>query len=246
MESINRRNFISKMRVLSIGGIMTSLYLNNNFLNAAILNYTNKNIFTLPELPYNYSSLEPFIDKETMLIHHTKHHQAYINNLNKLVITENISNNTIENILSNISDYSTSVRNNAGGHYNHTLFWQILTPIKSDNSESFKINEAIIKTFGSMENFKIEFEKKAMSVFGSGWCWLILNEVKQLEIITTVNQDNPLMPVIVKNANPLLTLDIWEHSYYLKYQNKRVDYLKAWWQIVNWKFANTLYTNNLK
>jgi Fe-Mn family superoxide dismutase len=243
MKNINRRSFISKVGVLGIGGIITSLSLKNNLLNATILNSTNTNMFILPELPYTYSSLEPFIDKETMLIHHTKHHQAYINNLNKLIISESIPTNTIENILNNISNYSTSVRNNAGGHYNHSLFWQLLTPIKNDNAESFKINEAIVKKFGSMENFKVEFEKKVMSVFGSGWCWLILNEANQLEIITTANQDNPLMPVIIKNASPLLALDIWEHAYYLKYQNKRADYLKAWWQIVNWKFANTLYTN---
>ena len=122
MKNINRRSFISKVGVLGIGGIITSLSLKNNLLNATILNSTNTNMFILPELPYTYSSLEPFIDKETMLIHHTKHHQAYINNLNKLIISESIPTNTIENILNNISNYSTSVRNNAGGHYNHSLF----------------------------------------------------------------------------------------------------------------------------
>jgi Fe-Mn family superoxide dismutase len=244
MRTINRRKFIHGLSLLGVGSMITHLGAQNSLLGNAILNSTNT--FYLPELSYGYSDLEPFFDKETMQIHHTKHHQAYVNNLNKLMIDENIITNKIETVLLNITNYSLAIRNNAGGHYNHSLFWKLLTHIKSNNFELFEINKVIIEKYNSMENFKIEFEKKAMSIFGSGWCWLIISETNELEIITTQNQDNPIMPIIAKNATPILALDIWEHAYYLKYFNKRADYIKAWWQIINWNYANILFINAKK
>lgn len=241
MEKIGRRKFVNRFATLGVGSLITWFSIKNKLLANTLTHFSDT--FSLPLLPYDYNSLEPFIDKETMQIHHSKHHLAYVTNLNKLVISENIKELDIAGVLSKVDNYPVGVRNNAGGHYNHSLFWKLLTPVKEQNAETFKINTALVKQFGTMENFKAEFEKKALSVFGSGWTWLILNSKKELEIITTSNQDNPLMPNVAKNAVILLALDVWEHAYYLKYQNKRADYLKAWWQLVNWQHADQLFAN---
>lgn len=198
--------------------------------------------FDLPDLPYSYDALEPYIDKMTMEIHHSKHHGAYINNLNKaLEELENVPS-SIEGILKNISKLkSFPVRNNAGGHYNHTMFWKLMKP-KGGGEPKGKLLEAINISFGSFETFKNKFNEAATKVFGSGWAWLIINN-DMLEIGTTPNQDNPLMDISDFKGVPIICLDVWEHAYYLKHQNKRADYINNWWNVVNWDEASTNLQN---
>lgn len=196
--------------------------------------------YKLPRLPYEYNALEPFIDKQTMEIHHTKHHQAYINNLNKALENQSFKNAPLVELFKQVSQLDKSVRNNGGGHYNHSLFWQMLkaNPDKKTNLPSEKFQNELNKYFGNFENFKSQFSEKAGKHFGSGWCWLIKNK-DGLKIVTTPNQDNPLMDVVDVNDRglPLLGLDVWEHAYYLKYQNKRAEYIENWWNIINWDFV---------
>ncbi len=188
--------------------------------------------FELPALPYAPDALEPHIDKATMEIHHGKHHNAYVTNLNKALEGSDLANKSIEDILTTISKASPAIRNNGGGHYNHSLFWTLLTP-KSSGKPSGDLLSAIEKKFGSFEKFKEDFATAATGRFGSGWAWLISNK-GELDITSTPNQDNPLMDVAEKKGFPLLGLDVWEHAYYLKYQNKRPDYITAFWNVVNW------------
>ena len=188
--------------------------------------------FELPALPYAPDALEPHIDKATMEIHHGKHHNAYVTNLNKALEGSDLANKSIEDILTTISKASPAIRNYGGGHYNHSLFWTLLTP-KSSGKPSGDLLSAIEKKFGSFEKFKEDFATAATGRFGSGWAWLISNK-GELDITSTPNQDNPLMDVAEKKGFPLLGLDVWEHAYYLKYQNKRPDYITAFWNVVNW------------
>ncbi len=195
--------------------------------------------FTLPKLAYTYDALEPFIDAKTMEIHHTKHHQAYIDKLNAALekhpeLQKKLTEELIKNLSSIPSDIQTAVKNHGGGHINHSLFWQLL---KKNVKLQGVISKAIDKKFGSFENFKTQFSTMAASHFGSGWAWLSINEEGELETATMNNQDSPLMV----NKIPILGLDLWEHSYYLKYQNKRADYIAAFWNIVNWQKVNELY-----
>jgi superoxide dismutase, Fe-Mn family len=189
-------------------------------------------VFTLPKLKYAYSDLEPHIDAATMEIHHSKHHQAYITNLNKAIENKPEASLGLEMLIKNISKYSTAVRNNGGGHWNHSFFWEVIGPKKTNPSSSFLAQ--IDKDLGGFEKFKSDFAAAAMTRFGSGWAWLIISEGK-LKITSTPNQDNPLMDLAEVKGIPLLGLDVWEHAYYLKYQNKRADYIKAFWEIVNWE-----------
>lgn len=189
--------------------------------------------FTLPALPYAYKDLEPHIDALTMEIHHARHHQTYIDNLNKLIGQFHIHDARIEAILAGTKVWPPAVRNNAGGHWNHTFFWQLMKP-NGGGLPTGKVLEAINGTFGSFEVFRKQFSEAARMRFGSGWAWLIKNNAGQLEVISTPNQDNPLMDIAEKPGTPLLALDVWEHAYYLKYQNKRTDYIEAWWNVVNW------------
>jgi Fe-Mn family superoxide dismutase len=189
--------------------------------------------FALPTLGYSYDALEPHIDKMTMEIHHSRHHKAYVDNLNKAVGS---TTKSIEELLSNISTQSVAVRNNGGGHWNHSFFWQLLGPA-SGKQASPALLKQINVDFGSMEAFKIEFAKAATTRFGSGWAWLTWNGTK-LVISSTANQDNPLMDLAEVKGKPILALDVWEHAYYLKYQNKRADYIAAFWQVVNWDFVS--------
>jgi Fe-Mn family superoxide dismutase len=189
--------------------------------------------FELPDLPYSTDALEPFIDQQTMEIHHGKHHAAYVSNLNKAIEEENIQEASLEEILKNISHYKSATRNNAGGHYNHLLFWNILSR-KAEHVPSGALSDAISEYFGSFENFKTEFERAALNRFGSGWAWLIMQKDK-LSITSTANQDNPLMDVETRRGIPILGLDVWEHAYYLKYQNRRAEYVGAFWKILNWE-----------
>ncbi|MBX6379071.1 MAG: superoxide dismutase [Thermoflavifilum aggregans] len=200
--------------------------------------------FTLPSLPYAFDALEPYIDKTTMEIHHGKHHGGYVTNLNNAIAGTDAENKTIEEILKQVSKYPVAVRNNGGGHYNHSLFWTLLSP-KGGGQPSGKLAEAINSTFGSFDKFKEEFNKAAMGRFGSGWAWLIVQNGK-LAITSTPNQDNPLMDVAEQQGTPILGLDVWEHAYYLKYQNRRADYVNAFWNIVNWPEVEKRYEAALK
>ncbi|MBW6474721.1 MAG: superoxide dismutase [Anaerolineaceae bacterium] len=200
--------------------------------------------FVLPELGYAYNALEAAIDAQTMEIHHGKHHAAYVNNLNAAL--ENAPKffmDSIEVVLRNINDVPQEIRqaviNNGGGHANHSLFWKILTPGGS-NTPVGDVAREINSLFGSFENFVDAFSKAGATRFGSGWAWLVLNEQKKLEVYSTANQDSPLS----KGHTPLLTLDVWEHAYYLRYQNRRPDYIKAFWSVVNWDKVNQFYQEN--
>lgn len=189
--------------------------------------------FTLPPLPYAYDALEPHIDKETMTIHHDKHHAAYVNNLNAALEGKaDLASKSVEELISNLSavpeDIRTAVRNNAGGHANHTLFWEIMTP-GGASQPSGELADAINSTFGSLDDFKKKFNDAGAKRFGSGWAWLVKTKDGKLDIISTANQDNPLMD----GHQPIMGNDVWEHAYYLKYQNRRPDYLAAWWNVVN-------------
>jgi len=190
--------------------------------------------FQLPLLAYDYSALEPFIDAQTMQIHYSKHHNGYVTNLNKSLEGTATENLTLEEILKNISKYSTAVRNNAGGHYNHSLFWSILTP-KKNTQPSERLLQAINQQFGSLDSLKTLLINAAANRFGSGWAWLSVDKNNKLFISSTANQDNPLMDVEGKQGRPILGIDVWEHAYYLKYQNKRGEYLSAIWNIINWE-----------
>jgi len=197
----------------------------------------------LPSLPYEFNALEPYIDAKTMEIHHGKHHAGYITKLNTALEKHpELKEKSVEELLTDTDsipeDIKTAVINNGGGHANHSLFWEILSPKKQKCSG--KILKEIEKEFGSFEEFKKKFSEAATARFGSGWAWLVLKDNK-LEIISTANQDSPLMD----NKKPLLGLDVWEHAYYLKYQNKRPDYIEAFWNIINWKKVGELYTNSV-
>ncbi|MFY8032952.1 MAG: superoxide dismutase [Flexibacteraceae bacterium] len=195
--------------------------------------------FELPQLPYATNALEPNIDAQTMEIHHGRHHKAYVDNLNNAVLGTEAEGKTIEEIIANISKYPAPIRNNGGGHWNHAMFWNWLSPSGGGNPTG-AIADAIDKDFGSFDKFKEEFAKAAATRFGSGWAWLIVQNGK-LVVSSTPNQDNPLMDVAEVKGTPVLGLDVWEHAYYLKYQNKRPDYVAAFWNLVNWTKVNELY-----
>jgi superoxide dismutase, Fe-Mn family len=189
--------------------------------------------FELPQLPYASDALEPHFDKATMEIHHGKHHATYVSKLNDAIKGTPNESKSLEELLKNVSTLSPAVRNNGGGHFNHTLFWQILAP-KAGGAPTGEIAEAISKAFGSFDKFKEEFGNAGVNRFGSGWAWLIVDASGALKITSTPNQDNPLMDVAEVKGTPILGLDVWEHAYYLKYQNKRPDYIAAFWNLVNW------------
>lgn len=193
---------------------------------------------TLPDLPYAFNALEPHIDAQTMEIHHDRHHKAYVDNLNKALEGTDAANKPLVEILSNISSYSAAVRNNGGGHYNHTLFWEILSP--NGGAPSGKLAAAIQESFGSLDSLKEKMNAAGATRFGSGWAWLIVKDGK-LEVCSTPNQDNPLMDVVEVKGTPILGIDVWEHAYYLKYQNKRPDYLNAIWNVINWDAVAAKY-----
>ena len=192
--------------------------------------------FTLPALPYSHDALEPPIDTTTMQIHHGKHHQAYVDNLNKAIAGTPNENKSLEELVAAAGSISPAVRNNGGGHWNHSFFWEILAP-NAGGAPSGKIGDAISSTFGSFDALKEKFNAAGLTRFGSGWAWLIAKDGK-LEISSTPNQDNPLMDVAEVKGTPLLGVDVWEHAYYLKYQNRRAEYLTAFWNVINWKKVN--------
>ena len=188
--------------------------------------------FELPKLDYAYNALEPHIDARTMEIHHTKHHAGYTTNLNNAVTGSDLENETIESILSKVSKLSPAIRNNGGGYYNHTLFWKVMSP-SGGGEPAGDLADAIKKDFGSFENFKKEFSTAAATRFGSGWAWLVKTG-NELKVTSTPNQDNPIMDLAEVKGNPILGLDVWEHAYYLLYQNRRPDYIAAFWNVINW------------
>jgi Fe-Mn family superoxide dismutase len=239
-SSNSRRQFIKQTGKAGIA--MASMPIIHTFGGLQLFEEPN---YKQQQLPYAYNALEPFIDAMTMEIHHTKHAAGYTKNLNDACVAEkvDITNTSITSLIASISKYSTKMRNNAGGHYNHELFWQTTQPAPTTIPTGEFLKE-IEKSFGSFADFQKTFAEAAKNRFGSGWAWLIVNEQGQLAICSTPNQDNPLMDLAETKGYPLLGLDVWEHAYYLKYQNKRPDYINAWWNLVNWKFVEDRFNAN--
>ncbi|HMN04463.1 MAG TPA: superoxide dismutase [Flavobacteriales bacterium] len=196
--------------------------------------------FELPALPYAHNALEPHIDTRTMEIHHGKHHAGYVANLNKAIEGTSLAGRSIEDILTNLDMTNMAVRNNGGGHYNHSLFWTVMAP-NGGGAPTGELAEAINRDFGSLQAFQEKFSQAAATRFGSGWGWLCVHKGGKLEVCSTPNQDNPLMPNTGCGGTPILGVDVWEHAYYLHYQNRRPDYLQAWWNVVDWNAVAKRY-----
>ncbi len=200
--------------------------------------------FKLPKLPYAYDALEPHIDARTMEIHHTKHHQGYTDKLNAAIEGTKLEGKNIHEILANVSKHSTAVRNNGGGYYNHKLFWEIMSPDGGGApSERMNIHKALMRDFGSFDKFKEAFTNAATGQFGSGWAWLCADKKDNLFICSTPNQDNPLMDVVDEEGTPILGIDVWEHAYYLNYQNRRADYVASFFNVINWDQVTKNYND---
>lgn len=242
----DRREFFKRSALLSLGSLAASVVSAEKLESLEKISGENfiTEQFTLPPLPYSYDALEPFIDRQTMELHHDKHHAAYVEKLNKALGEIKHPGHSLEDICKNITIYPEAVRNNGGGHYNHSLFWQLMKENRDGkpNLPNGKIADAINAGFSSFDEFKKQFGEAAMKRFGSGWAWLVA-EGNKLKISSTPNQDNPLMPVSEVKGKPVMALDVWEHAYYLKYQNKRADYISNWWNVVNWEKANELFSN---
>jgi Fe-Mn family superoxide dismutase len=236
----NRRDFLKKTALLGLAGVATSLSGASPL--DIVLHGAGEN-FTLPALPYAYDALEPVIDARTMEIHHSKHHKGYVDKLNTVPAKEvDLSIPDAEKCRMIDDNSSSLLRNNLGGHYNHTEFWKMMRPVRSTgNAPGGMIANGISATWRSFDDFRKEFSEKAIKHFGSGWCWLIKDQIGALHIVTTPNQDNPLMKTSTIKGKPLLGIDVWEHAYYLKYQNKRADYVDGWWNLVNWDYAETAF-----
>jgi len=236
MEQNNRRKFLLNSLKLSVGAAVLSAMKPLNALAAETpeehSDASATYIFEQIPLPYAYNALEPYIDAKTMEIHYTKHHATYIKNVNDAIQAEKINVTSAYDFFSKVSGYSAKAKNNAGGAWNHNFFWQSMRA-GGNSGPTGKIKAAIDKSFGSFDKFKAEFTAAATGQFGSGWAWLI-SDNGALKIVGTPNQDNPLMDTAPVKGKPLLALDVWEHAYYLKYQNKRPDYIAAWWNVVNW------------
>ncbi|GMQ31473.1 superoxide dismutase [Algoriphagus confluentis] len=195
--------------------------------------------FTLPSLPYSFDALEPHIDAKTMEIHHGKHHNGYVTNLNNAIAGTDLEGKSLEDLMQ-VAGSNVAVRNNGGGHWNHSLFWQVLSPT-GGGEPTGDLSGAINAKFGNFDSFKEVFNKAAATRFGSGWAWLIVTTSGQLEVVSTANQDNPLMDVAEIKGTPILGLDVWEHAYYLNYQNRRPDYVSAFWNVINWAEVDRRY-----
>jgi len=229
---MERRKFLLALGAIPIVSTFRSITDKFQYFTKQKRNNNTMAKFELPQLPYSYDALEPYIDKMTMEIHHSKHHNAYVTNLNKAVDGTELEGKSLEEMFGTISKLPAAVRNNGGGHFNHSLFWQIM---KKDGggAPTGKLAEAVNSAFGSFEKFKELFSNAAATRFGSGWAWLVVADGK-LVVSSTPNQDNPLMDVADVKGTPILALDVWEHAYYLKYQNKRPDYIQNWWNVINW------------
>ena len=203
------------------------------------MNMTTINKLEFHNLPYAYDALEPFIDKMTMEIHHSKHHKAYYDNMMKAVKGTEMENKSLEEVFANMSKYPAAIRNNGGGYYNHNLYWEVMKV--NGGKPSAKLEDAIVKRFGSMDELKKQFTDAGKTRFGSGWAWLSVDKDGKLFVSSTPNQDNPLMDVAEKHGTPILGMDVWEHAYYLKFQNKRPDYTEAFWSVINWEAVSKKY-----
>ncbi|MCU0443233.1 MAG: superoxide dismutase [Bacteroidia bacterium] len=229
-----RRDFLKQSSLLSFGTL--SAYATPALAKELLHFLPHATLFELPPLGYAYDSLEPFIDAQTMQIHHTKHHQAYVTKLNEAVAKDPaLHHQSLEQLIRNSNSFPeasrAAIRNHGGGHWNHSFFWTLL----QKGTQPGKVTTlAINNTFGSMEQFKVAFEKAALGLFGSGWTWLMKDASGKLTIISTPNQDNPLMDIAPQKGTPIIGIDVWEHAYYLKYQNKRADYVQAFWNVLNW------------
>jgi Fe-Mn family superoxide dismutase len=237
---MNKREFL-KTGILGLGAALVSrsLLASSNMQDNSVFATLKGTLFEQPPLGYTYDALEPYIDARTMEIHYTKHHAAYTKNLNDQLAKLDSKPKSLIEIFENISSYPAGIRNNGGGYFNHNLFWKVIAPGGS-KSPSGILLEAINRDFGSFENFKTAFTDRAMGVFGSGWAWLIKTQ-SGLKITSTANQDNPLMGIAADRGIPILLVDVWEHAYYLKYQNRRKEYLEAFWQVVNWDQVQAFY-----
>ena len=231
------------MMILAIAALPFSGFSqkNNNKKDIAM---TTINKLEFHNLPYAYDALEPFIDKMTMEIHHSKHHKAYYDNMMNAVKGTDMESKTLEEVFSNMSKYPAAVRNNGGGYYNHNLYWEVMKV--NGGKPSAKLEAAIVKTFGSMDELKKQFTDAGKTRFGSGWAWLSVDKDGNLFVSSTPNQDNPLMDVADKKGTPILGMDVWEHAYYLKYQNKRPDYTEAFWSVINWEAVSKKYDSIVK
>jgi Fe-Mn family superoxide dismutase len=239
----NRRQFISSTGKagMALAAMPLMAKINPTTIMSSITTLTAGE-YTQQALSYSYSALEPYIDAATMGIHYTKHAATYAKNLADAALAEKLDTQTtpLTDVLKNISRYSPKMRNNAGGHYNHEMFWQLMNPAPA-TTPTGALADAINKNFGSLDNFKTAFSDAAKTRFGSGWAWLIIKADNSLAVCSTPNQDNPLMDIAETKGTPILGLDVWEHAYYLKYQNKRPDYINAWWNLINWEFAQKKY-----
>lgn len=229
-----------KKLVISIFAILLGL----NIASSQIRSESNS-MAEFPTLPYAFNALEPHIDQMTMEIHYERHHKGYYNNFIKAIAGTEMERMSMEQIFDNMSNYSEGIRNNAGGHYNHVLFWSVMSPY-GGGEPGGKLLNALNESFGSVEKFKARFEDAARTRFGSGWAWLSLDKEGKLFISSTPNQDNPLMNIVENRGIPILGLDVWEHAYYLKYQNRRPDYISNFWNVVNWEEVNRRYEAALK
>jgi Fe-Mn family superoxide dismutase len=230
--SPSRRDFLKKSALIAAAGAAVSIIPGS--AEGALHAFSAQDEFTLPPLAYAYDALEPHIDRMTMEIHHSKHHQAYVNNLNKAINEGSLETGTLDQLVAGISKYPMAVRNNGGGHWNHSFFWQLMRP-GGGGAPTGKVAEAINQSFGSFDELKKQINEAGLKRFGSGWAWLVKNNDGKLVVGSTPNQDNPLMDVSDFKGTPILAIDVWEHAYYLKYQNKRADYLQAWWNVINWE-----------
>ncbi len=253
MENDNnnsRRKFIkstaASVALVAIRGAISSSVLaacSTTKTNASSNTFTTE--FDQQPLPYRYDALENIIDAKTMEIHYSRHAAGYSKNLKEAILAEAPTLKNVEDVLANISKYSSKMRNNAGGHYNHEIFWKCMQPKQEINVPIGSLQLAINKAFGSFDNFKKQFSEAGKTRFGSGWVWLYIDTKKELKICSTPNQDNTLMDISEIKGFPILALDVWEHAYYLKYQNKRADYIENWWQLVNWTYAESRFVSIL-
>jgi Fe-Mn family superoxide dismutase len=234
---VNKRTFI-KSAFLGTAGLFTMGFLSQ--LKASLSSRSKRRWngeFVLPALPYAYDALEPYFDAQTMELHHSKHHAAYTNRFNSAVKEAGLTGKTANEILKEVSKYPMAIRNNGGGYLNHKLFWKMLAPA-TGQQPSKELLDALNANFGSFDTFKEKFSSVAKTLFGSGWTWLIVTDDGKLKITSTPNQDSPLMDIAVEKGFPLLCIDVWEHAYYLKYQNRRTEFIEAFWNVVNWDFVS--------
>jgi superoxide dismutase, Fe-Mn family len=241
---MERRSFVKSIGLITATAYISQKVIGNNHVTENAYNADGSAAFEFPPLPYAYDALEPYIDARTMEIHYDKHHRAYYTNFLNAIKGTPLEGMEITDVFTTISKQSDAVRNNGGGYYNHLFFWNSLRA--GSAAPSSELSAAITKSFGSFDKFREAFSAAAKTRFGSGWAWLYLNSDKNLAVGSTPNQDNPLMDISQLKGTPLLTLDVWEHAYYLKYQNKRADYVAAFWNVVNWKKVDELYQKALK